>query len=227
MDESSPQAQKRWSSALWAVREVDQLFSRFGRYTRFVVYSKWSLVAVALVLIISLIAWPLMSRDRSGLRISFVDKKTSATAPSSPVMTNPQYRGIGDKGQQYTINGASATQKTPTLVIIEKVESQMLRPDGSWYSLTADRAEYQQDAQIIELYGQVNVVDTQSNRFITEHATVETANMHIVGDKEVVGTGPRGNILASGFEITDNGEHILFTGGDQRVQVTVKQAKKR
>lgn len=213
---------------MWAVREVDHLFARLGRYTRFVVYSKWSLLALALLLVSSLIAWPLLTRDRSGLRISFVDQKTADGEPSSPVMKNPEYRGVGADGQHYKINGASATQKTPGLMIIETVEAQMLRADGGWYSLSADRAEYRQDRKQIELLGNVTVIDGTANQFITSRATIETEESRVYGNEEVYGSGDLGNILANGFEINDKGNHIRFVGDSERqLKVTMLRAKKK
>ena len=214
-------------SAWWAVREVDYLFARIGHYTRFVAYSKWSLVGVAAVLTLSLIAWPLLSKDKSGLRVSFVDAKTVRRKPDSPVMDNPEYRGIGDKGQQYKITGKTAIQQTPTLVIIANVEGQMLKGNGGWNSLTADRAEYQQDKKLIDLFGNVTVIDDRGNTFTTSHATIEMPSMHVFGNDVITGEGTLGNILASGFEIKDKGEHIIFTGGTQQLKVQVERAHKK
>jgi lipopolysaccharide export system protein LptC len=213
-------------SAWWAVREVDHMFGRIARYTRFVVYGKWSLLSLAVLLIASLIVWPLVTKDRSGIRISFVDNKTAGQKPASPVMNNPEYRATGDKGQQYKITGKTAIQKTPNLVVIDAVEGQMLKADGKWYSLMADRGEYQQDKKLIDLFGNVNVLDTGGTQFVTEQATIEVDTNHIYGTKAVSGTGPMGNILASGFEIRDNGSHIIFTRGDAPVFVKVNRSKK-
>ena len=210
------------------MREVDHLIGKLGRYTRFVGYSKIALLAIAGVLTVSVMLWPLLQKDRSGLRISFVDSKTAAGAlVASPVMENPEYRGQGDKGQQYTIHGKTATQKTPNLMLIDTVEGQMLRADGKWYHLTADRAEYQQDKKIVDLYGNVNVIDMNGTRFVTSHATVEMQTMHIYGSDPITGTGQTGNIVASGFEIEDNGTHTTFTRGDQQVHTTVIKAARQ
>jgi LPS export ABC transporter protein LptC len=214
-------------SAWWAVREVDSLFSRLGRYTRFVIYGKWSLLVVALLLMASLIIWPLVAADKSGLRISFVDNTSAKQSPTSPVMNNPEYSGSGKNGQQYKITGKTATQKTPTLILIDTVEATMTKQDGSWRILTAERAEYRQDKKLMDLYGKVTLVDAQGTSFVTEQATIETETSRIYGTHRITGEGAMGNIVASGFEITDNGSHIRFTGGDAPVKVTIKRAAKK
>lgn len=206
----------------WAVREVDALLHRFGRYTRFVVYSKWGLLAVAGVLTAILIIWPLVTDDKSGIRISFTDSRTTPQAPSSPVMSNPEYRGSSVNGRQYKINGKTATQKTPTLIILDQVEAVVMKPDGGWQMMTADTAEYHQDAKRIYLISNVTVNDNAGTEFVTERATINTETMDINGDQPVKGKGPRGDIVARGFEIVDNGNRINFLGGSGSAPIKVK-----
>lgn len=213
--------------AWWAVREVDHLFSRFGRYTRLVGYGKWALLGTAGLLVVSLIAWPLLTKDKSGLRVSFVDTKSLAQKPSSPVMSNPEYHGLGDSGQQYKLNGTKATQKSSTLVVIDAVEAQMLKANGKWFSLSAERADYQQDRKIADLYGNVTLLDGEGTTFTTSHATIEMNTMDVYGNESISGVGNLGNILASGFEIRDNGSHITFTRGDAPIKVQLDRAAKK
>lgn len=203
----------------WALADPEHLFKRITRYTRFVAFGKWSLLAVALVLTASLIIWPLLSTEKSGLRVSFAGSGDPSQKPASPVMNNPEYRGIGANGQEFKISGKSATQTSPTLVLMQGVEAQMTRADGSWHALTAERAEYHQDTKIIELFGNVTLIDAKGTSFTTEHATVEVSPLHIFGNTPISGVGASGNILASGFEIVDNGNRIIFTRGDKPLTV--------
>lgn len=210
-----------------AVREVDQLFGRISRYTRFVLFGKWTLLVVALLLIGSLISWPLVSKDRSGLRISFVDNKTAKPQkPMSPVMDSPEYEGVNEKGQQYKVNGKVATQKSATLIEIEQVEAQLLKADSSWFLLTSTRAEYKQDVKVLDLFGDVTLMNDR-HTFSTEHATIETNTMRVFGNDPITGSGPMGKIVASGFEIKDNGEHIIFVGGVEQLRVTIDRSGKK
>lgn len=211
----------------WGVREVDHLFSALGRYTRLVVYGKWSLLIVAGLLTISLIAWPLLTKDRSGLRVSFVDTKTAGTKPSSPVMTNPEYHTLSGNQQQYRLNGKTATQVTPTLVRIDAAEGMMLKPNGKWFSLSANQAEVHQDTKIVQLSGNVTMVDGEGTTFTTEHATFEMQTMDVYGNEQISGIGNLGNILASGFEIRDNGSHIIFHRGSAPIKVELDRASKK
>lgn len=206
---------------------MDHLFGKLGRYTRFVALSKWSLVAVAMMLMASLVVWPLVTKDKTGLRVSFVGTSTVDGNPSRPVMTNPQYYGVNENGQEYKVTGETATQQSSSLVVIDKVSAQLSKPDGSWVALTADHAEFQQDKKLIDLFGNVNVLDDQQNQFITDEAKIDATTMHVVGEKPIRGVGLQGNIVASAFEITDNGNRIIFKGGDEQLRVTVDRADKK
>lgn len=215
---NEPEQEKRF--ALFGVREVDHLFSRFARYTRFVLYSKWAFAIIAALLIIGLIGYPLLTKDRSGIRISFVGTDASGMPIAAPVMNNPDYQGVDAQGQQYKVTGLRAIQQTPELIIIEQVEGQLLRADGSFVALTADKAEYMQAKGIIELMGNVNVNDSQGYTFVTPRATVNTSTMDVTGNAPVEGDGPQGKLLATGFKIEDNGQKITF-GGSDRVTVDI------
>jgi lipopolysaccharide export system protein LptC len=220
--------EKKGISADWAVAEVDQLFAALGHYTRFVVFSKWFLMLFALALVTVLIALPLVSKDRSGIRISFVDSATNtAKDVTHPVMSNPEYRGTDVKGQQFKINGIRATQVTQNMVSIEQVEAQLVTESGGWRSLAAANANYDQAAKTIELSGDVTLLDDQGYSFTTPQATVDMNSSKVTGKERITGTGPLGNLLASGFEIMDNGTHITFTGGAERVQLHIDRAKKK
>lgn len=210
--------------SLWGVREVDHLFSAFARYTRFVLYSKWAFGIIAIVLMVSLIGYPLLTKDRSGIRVSFVGTDSKGQPISSPVMNNPEYQGTDANGQQYKVTGARAIQKTPELIVIENVEGQLVRADGSFVALSADSAEYKQKAQFIDLIGNVTITDASGYTFLTPRATVNTATMDVDGNEAVEGDGPQGKLLATGFKIRDNGKQISF-GGTSRV--TVKLDKMR
>jgi lipopolysaccharide export system protein LptC len=224
----APEADKRFGAANWAVKEVDLIFSRLGRYTRFVVLSKWFLIAFVLCLVVALIAVPLVSKDRSGIRVSFIDNEVTGKGPtSSPVMNRPEYRATSAKGDQFRIGGARAVQVTPTLITIEQVEAQMLTQKGSWRSLTADTAEYDQNGKTIVLKGNVTLLDDQGYSFTTDSATIDTATSEVAGNSPIQGVGPLGNLLASSFKIMDSGKHITFMGGTSPVHLTIERKAKK
>lgn len=220
-----PEPERKGLSANWAVREVDHLFSRLGRYTRFVLYSKWFLGVGGALMIVALVIWPIVSKDKSGMRVSFIGTtNVPGMSGSMPVMNNPVYEGTDAKGQQYRITGLRATQQSAGLVVIEKVDAQMATTSGSFVSVTAERADYVQAQNSLMLNGNVTLVHGSGYQFVTPQAHVDTQTMRITGEQQIEGEGPAGNLLATGFEIRDNGEVIQF-GGVGRVHVTIDRAR--
>jgi lipopolysaccharide export system protein LptC len=225
MPPRSPSDRPEGFAGWWGVREVDFLYGRIKRYTRFVIYGKWSLVSIALLLVAVLIIWPLVTKDKSGLRISFVDAKTAPTNPSQPVMNSPVYRGTGVDRREYKVVGEKAVQLSPALIEVTAVEATLMKPDGGWQVLTADKAEYKQDEAQIELTGNVVLTDSAGNEFRSAQATIDTRTMDVTGNSPIEGGGASGNIVASRFEIRDNGDRITFHRGEAPVMVLLERAK--
>jgi lipopolysaccharide export system protein LptC len=210
-------------SAHWAVREVDHLLSRFARTTRFVLYGKWSLTILALLLMVVLIAWPYFTRDATGVRVSFINSSSiKSDTTLLPRMNNPKYEATTNAGEPFKVTGKVAIQKSATLVVIENVNAELLKSDGSWLSLSADSAEYDQTKGNIILKGNVNVVNDKGYNFVTPSASVDMKTMHVVGNESIAGVGPQGKLLASNFEITDNGKQVHF-GGKSRIKIEIQR----
>lgn len=218
-----PVTDKKTGTAHWAVKEVDHLLSRLASYTRFVLYSKWFLLVLAAALLTTLIALPLLSKSRSGVRVSFVDTQTGTKPAAEPVMNSPEYFGSTDKGDQYKITGERAVQVSPTLIRILQVEGQLISPSGGWRSLSAAQAEYKQDAKLMTLTGAVTMMDDQGYTFTTESATVNTATSEVEGSEPIQGSGPLGNLLASSFRIMDNGKRIVFYRGAAPLRLVIQR----
>ncbi len=204
---------------------VEDLFARLTRYTRFVLFSKWFLAIFAVLVIAFLIGWPILTRDTSGMRVSFVvTENKDGSRAISPMMKNPRYQGVDKKGQKYTVTALQGVQRTPLIIDLEKVQADMFMTDESWLSLTADRAEFHDDSKLLYLLGNVTMFHDGGYSVVTERAVVDTNTSQAAGDMQVSGQGPMGNLLATGFEIRDNGNIIKF-GGKGRVTMELVKAK--
>ena len=214
---------KKGLSANWAVREVDQLFGKLTRYTRFVLYSKWSLAVLALLLMAVLIAWPYVTRNDSGVRVSFIGSAGQLVSKTglAPRMQNPRFEGVTDAGDTFKVTGAMAIQEANNVVVVEKVNGELIRKNGQWLSLSADNATYYQAQNLLDLKGNVNVINDQGYNILTDAARVDTRSMRVVGDGVISGTGPSGALSANGFEMTDNGATVTL-GKQGRVKVRIE-----
>ena len=71
---------------------------------------------------------------------------------------------------------------------------------------------YQSQAQLLDLFGDVNLVHENGTRFVTNTAHVDVAADSAEGNDPVTGHGPSGDITAQGFRVLDKGNTIVFTG---------------
>jgi lipopolysaccharide export system protein LptC len=206
------------------LREADRVFGYLSRYTRFVLFSKWFLGVVSIIGITALIAWPLLTRDKSGVRVSFVMTEGKNGMPSiTPVMNKPHYEGTDERGRKYTITADQAEQKPDKKIGLKNVAADMFTEQGAWLSLTAAGGEFNDITKILTLTGAVTLYHEEGYQFVTERAEIDTNTSEARGDLPISGQGPMGKLLATGFEIKDNGNYILF-GRKGRVTMTLNRA---
>lgn len=206
------------------LREADRVFGYLSRYTRFVLFSKWFLGVVSIIGITALIAWPLLTRDKSGVRVSFVMTEGKNGVPSiTPVMNKPRYEGTDERGRKYTITADQAEQKPDKKIGLKNVAADMFTEQGAWLSLTAAGGEFNDITKILTLTGAVTLYHEEGYQFVTERAEIDTNTSEARGDLPISGQGPMGKLLATGFEIKDNGNYILF-GRKGRVTMTLNRA---
>jgi hypothetical protein len=84
--------------------------------------------------------------------------------------------------------------------------------NGALVVVTAATAMYQSQAQLLDLFGDVNLVHENGTRFVTNTAHVDVAADSAEGNDPVTGHGPSGDITAQGFRVVDRGNTIVFIG---------------
>jgi hypothetical protein len=84
--------------------------------------------------------------------------------------------------------------------------------DGARVVITAASGIYQSQAQILDLFGNVELVHQNGTVFTTDTARLNVANNSAQGDDPVEGHGPQGNVKAQGFRIYNKGDTLIFTG---------------
>jgi len=95
---------------------------------------------------------------------------------------------------------------------LEHPRAEMTMHSGALVVVTAATAMYQSQAQLLDLFGDVNLVHENGTRFVTNTAHVDVAADSAAGNDPVTGHGPSGDITAQGFRVVDKGNTIIFTG---------------
>ena len=115
----------------------------------------------------------------------------------------------------FTITAVMARQKPDLdgLVTLDKPKGDLTTTAGNWLELSANTGLYQQQPQLLDLFGQVALYPGQGQRVpLLPRAHIDMAAGTAEGDDPMTGQGPFGNVTADGFRILDRGDTIIFKG---------------
>jgi lipopolysaccharide export system protein LptC len=182
------------------------------RYSRRVALLKRLLPIVGLMLLILVAIWPRLGPLLESVRLSLpiIDLREARELR----MLNPRYAGVDRFNRPYVVTAAVGRQvpNRDDLMSLERPRAEMIMRRGASVVVTAATAVYQSQAQLLDLFDDVNLVHENGTRFVTKTAHVDVAHDTAEGHDPVTGRGPSGDIDADGFRVLDKGDTIIFTG---------------
>jgi len=185
----------------------------FARYSRFVGIMKVVLPALAVVLLGLVVVWPNLALDKSGFQVGF------ARLPSKEVdtlaMRNAQYYGLNQANRPYALSADLAVQDQTgdgEQVHLDKPLADFTTASGANVVINANNGLYRKAEKTLLLTGDVSLYHDSGTELHTSAAVVDLARSVVHGTEPVTGHGPQGTIDAEGFEITDKGQDLSFTG---------------
>ena len=186
--------------------------ARTTGYSRFVGVAKLLLLTLATGLIVLLVVWSQLNMDENRLRIGVTE-----LAPDdldSLNMVNPRFEGMDDANRPFSITAETANQadESGRVIDLAQPKADITLTDGAWIALTADFGRYDRDADMLELHGSVNLFHDRGFELQTSRAHIDLKDGIAFGDEQVQGQGAAGNLVAEGFRVTDDGDHIFLTG---------------
>lgn len=182
------------------------------RYTRFVSSMKLLLPGFALALIVLVVAWPQLQKKPGGFRLGL--SNITVHEKSGQQLVNARFTGNDADDRPFTVTSESALQRKGggDTFELEFPKADISMSNGSWIALAADTGTYYKSNQILELSGGVNLFHDSGYEFRTRKAEIDLGNGSAHGKDPVSGQGPFGTLAASGFEILERGNRIIFTG---------------
>jgi len=186
--------------------------SRLAGYSRYVIFMKFVLPLIALVLVASIMIWPQLQVLDETFSIALSDVKLSAK--ESPNMVNARFVGADLKKQPFSITADIARNllKETTRIELEMPKADVTLSDGSWLVLTANSGVYNQKGKFLNLDGAVNLFHDSGYEINTKKAYIDLKRGIANSNEPVKGQGPFGHLQAEGFKIEDKGNIILFSG---------------
>jgi lipopolysaccharide export system protein LptC len=186
---------------------------RLSNYTRFARFMRYLLPLVAVALVALLVLWPRFQEDtlsvgRFGVTDEPVANEDGTTA------NRAHFEGVDGKDRPFTISAARAFQPNEQLdrIVLDRPEADIVMRDGSWVAVSAERGDYHQDRELLELRGQVNLFHDQGYELYTESVDVDLQSGVAESRTAVQGQGPFGHITSEGIQVRDNGDTVIFTG---------------
>ena len=179
------------------------------RYSRFVGIAKLLLPVAALGLASLAIAWPNLQPDAPPVTLA-----SGTTSPGEARMINPRYVGVDDEQRPFSVTAVACTNCEPDAAIVEleAPSGEYWLEDGRMLAGSAATGLFDTAQRQLVLEGDVEVTRDDGYRFLTSVATVDLEGGRTFGDQPVVGSGPGGDINASGFHIEDQGNTVIFLG---------------
>jgi lipopolysaccharide export system protein LptC len=182
------------------------------RYSRRVALLKRLLPVIGVALLALVAIWPRLVPFLDSVRFGFpvIDLREAHELR----MLNPRYAGVDRFNRPYVVTSAIGRQppSRDDLMSLERPRAEMTMHNGALVVVTAATAMYQSQAQLLDLFGDVNLAHEDGTRFVTTTAHVDVAADTAVGNDPVTGHGPSGDIAAQGFRVVDQGNTIVFTG---------------
>ena len=182
------------------------------RRGRFVGLIKYSLVGLALSLIVLVVVWPGLMAGGEGFNLSFAKL---GPEDFQLRMVNARYMGTDARDRPFVITAESAVQNPsdPWRVALKRLQADITMQDGTWLSLSASSGHYYQRQQRLRLEGGIAIFSDLGYELQAEDVEIDLKAGRAASALPIRGQGPFGLLGAQNFEITEFGDVIRFGGG--------------
>ncbi len=137
---------------------------------------------------------------------------------------SPRFEGRDANDKPYVVTADTAHRRRANPSLIDLVNPKM--EDEAGTSVQAPEGVYDREAQVIDLVGGVVMKDAAGYTFNTESARMFARENRIVGETQLRGVGPIGEVRADEYEVLDDGGHVVLTGNVWTRFVTTKKGRK-
>lgn len=195
------------------------------RHHRFVKQMKFILTAVAALLGATLLLWPQIAKQRD-----FIDNvlKSSVASFSKDVtvdMTKVQFFSEDRKGQPFVVTSSKVLETDPAenKVKLDEPIAKMTLNSGVQMTTTSPYAFFFQNKEVLYFEKEVLLTSDNGYRASLSRVAINNKEKSANSPDKVSVKGPKGSLVAQGFNLFDNGDKIDFLG---RSMIVVKDDAK-
>jgi lipopolysaccharide export system protein LptC len=181
-------------------------------YSRFVNLAKRIFPAIALVLLLLVAAWPRLQDAIE--RVHFAPPQLDLREAQDVRMVQARYSGVDRQHRPFVITANVARQNPGAndIVALEQPKGDMTTASGGSIRISARTGIYQPQTQLLDLFGDVRLLQDKGNEFRTGSAHINMADGTADGHEPIEGEGPFGHASGQGFRVLERGDVIIFTG---------------
>ncbi|WP_294301692.1 LPS export ABC transporter periplasmic protein LptC [uncultured Sphingomonas sp.] len=160
--------------------------------------------------------------------VSFVlDKNKVAVAQERMKLEAAQYRGQDAKGQAFTLDAASAVQRSSAEPVVQlaTLSAGLAMRDGP-AKITAPSGLYDMRSEQVKIDGPIDFTAADGYRLGTTGATVDLKTRKMLSDGAVQGSTPMGTFSANRLSADLEGR-VVRLEGNARLRIVPKNANRR
>lgn len=130
-------------------------------------------------------------------------------------LLNARLVGRVKDGRSFTIGARQAIRGENDYQSISLMEPILVIGEGlpNMAQMSARIGSYNERDQLLRLRGEVRIVDGKGHSFASQEAIIDTRTGSVVGQSQVQGDGPLGQLNAKSYSVQDKGDRLVFKGG--------------
>ena len=129
-------------------------------------------------------------------------------------LVNARFVGRVEDGRGFMIGAKQAIRSEDDYQSVSLIEPMLTVGDGVAASrVLAKIGNYNERDKMLRLRGDVRIDDGKGLRFMSEEAIIDTRTGKVVGQSQVQGDGPLGQLNAKSYSVEDKGDRLVFRGG--------------
>jgi lipopolysaccharide export system protein LptC len=191
------------------------------RHTRMVNVMKLFLVALAVGLVLTVIAWSNSEDEDGGISLS---ARTIIGLATKQTMKDPRFAGTDKDGRPYVVTADTAVQDKDNqrLISLANLKTDVSMEADHQIQASARQGLFNQQEMTLELFGPVAIYSSHGYELHTAGAFLNLNEGSAHSTDPVEGAGPMGMITADSMRVGQKGASIFFEGN---VRLHIKNDK--
>jgi len=130
-------------------------------------------------------------------------------------LVNAKLVGRVKDGRGFTIGAKQAIRDEHDYQSISLMEPVLIIGEGmpNEARMSARIGSYNERDKLLRLRGDVRIIDGKGHSFGSQEAIIDTQTGNVVGQSQVQGDGPLGQLNAKSYSVQDKGDRLVFKGG--------------